>query len=294
MDWAAANNYAPQNFDALSVYGHPTYFASSSDRVLTIHCTVYACSEIEGMEVHVPAGAIPTGGSDRHIAVVQPDGSRVIDLWQAETPPLFGVWNVSSGGGSRLDGDGLVADVNGDGVVGTAQATSARWSLAAGMVRAAELESRRIQHSLFATVECVNGRVWPALGHARQCSDIGLPMENAPRNGDWLWLDMTPAEIDALRYTDGEPLHPSMRVLLKGLAEYGTRIGDTGAYSLAEHENQFMYTASGLANPMQAVGDAEGWTLYNGRRHLRFRDLPAWIWTERLRVLDPCESRGTC
>jgi hypothetical protein len=45
---------------------------------------------------------------------------------------------------------------------------------------------------------------------------------------------------------------------------------------------------------MQQLGDAEGWPLYEGRRLLRFRDLPSWIWTERLRVLDPCESAGTC
>jgi hypothetical protein len=152
--WASGQNYAPQNLatqpSSGQDYGHAYYFATAIDtRQLTIHCTQYPCSEIEGRRVRVPNGALPADGSDAHVAIVE--GATIIDLWQATSPPASGTWNVGSGGMSRLDGSGLVADANGDGIVGTGQATAARWSLLAGMLRGQDLGSARRSVSPWST-----------------------------------------------------------------------------------------------------------------------------------------------
>jgi hypothetical protein len=295
--WASGQNYAPQNLatqpSSGQDYGHAYYFATAIDtRQLTIHCTQYPCSEIEGRRVRVPNGALPADGSDAHVAIV--DGATIIDLWKATSPPASGTWDFGSGGMSRLDGSGLVADANGDGIVGTGQATAARWSLLAGMLRGQDLAAGMIEHGLFGVVKCVNGKVWPALGAARQCSAIGESMVNAPRLGDWLYLDLTEAEIDALRYTNGTPLHPSMRLILRAMARYGIHIGDTGGYELAKPESYRMYSSMGAVSPLHQRGVAENWTTYGAARVLRFRDVPTWVWTERLRVIHPCVAAGTC
>ena len=295
--WASGQNYAPGNLatqpSSGQDYDHPYYFAAATDtRQLTIHCTRYACSEIEGRRVRVPNGALPADGSDAHVAIV--DGTTIIDLWEASSPPASGTWNVGSGGMSRLDGSGLVADANGDGTVGSGQATAARWSLLAGMLRGQDLAAGIIQHGLFGVVKCVNGKVWPALAQGRQCSAIGESMTNAPRLGDWLYLALTDAEIDALRYTNGTPLHPSMRVILRAMARYGIHIGDTGGYELTKAESYRMYSSMGTVSPLHQRGVAENWATYGAARVLRFRDLPTWVWTERLRVIHPCVAAGTC
>jgi hypothetical protein len=55
-----------------------------------------------------------------------------------------------------------------------------------------------------------------------------------------------------------------------------------------------MYSSMGAVSPLHQRGVAENWTTYGAARVLRFRDLPTWVWTERLRVIHPCVAAGTC
>ncbi len=136
-------------------YQHPVVYSKSTDPEYTIHCTVYACDDLEGKRVRIPVGARPAGGTDGHLAVVDQSSGFAYDFWRSDTPSgSGGTLNVSSGGVSRVDasGSGMSLDLDGDGSVG--EATAARFSLLAGIIRAEELAAGKIDHALFITIPC--------------------------------------------------------------------------------------------------------------------------------------------
>lgn len=271
-------------------YGHPYVFAKDIDRVLTIDCVRYGvCAGIDGVQVHVPANAQPANGSDSHLSIIE--GKRIVDIHRAGyyvggVIPQSGTWPVGAGALYSMDGASWTSNPN-------PGATAANFSAQAGVVRGAELQAGVVAHQMFGSVSCVTGSVYPVTRQARQCSSIGLPTDG-PALGDWIYLAMTDAELASLTYASGAPLHRSMRTLLTALAHYGSRLGDTGGtYSLMGVESPRTYTPFGVASPVRAVANAEGWVVYNDERLLRPRDLPSWVW-DRLRVIHPCVSDPGC
>ncbi len=124
--------------------------------------------------------------------------------------------------------------------------------------------------------------------------------------GSHLQLAMTPAQIDAL------PVRPWKKVILKAMARYGMFIGDTGSQNLfsIETESGNQYLSRGVADPWWGYGSAN-WELFDpdgtgpephsyvGKLYNRPDDPdPSFDWManvwSKLRVLDPCVSRGTC
>lgn len=206
------------------------------------------------------------------------------DLWNVrEKPKGGGRLTFSWGGSTRIDGDGL----------GSA-ATAAEFGNLAGIVRAQELEAGEIRHALFAVVKCDSGaHVYPATKHGRACSDIGRPNPGAPPMGARLQLDMSAAEIDRLRVPDWK------KTMLRALARYGGYVGDTGTGSWGfMAESGATYTSFGREDRLVQfarehdvrTGDDDR----DGDEEHIFDIAGQVDWRERLRVVHPCEARGTC
>jgi hypothetical protein len=167
--------------------------------------------------------------------------------------------------------------------------------LSAGVIRAEEWEDAAIRngpmkHALFAAVSCTNGRsVYPAAQGTRgTVCDHGR--DSAPPLGTRYMLKMSDAQIDAQQF----PAWKS--AILKTLARYGMIVGDTiggnrHAFGLVT-ESDIQYTALGQPGRFAELGRAWGAPQYEGGYVFDFASGVGW--RDRLRVVRPCVSRGTC
>jgi hypothetical protein len=283
-----------------SDWAHPIFWSSPTDPKLTINCIRYSCPDLQGRVLPVPAAARPADGGDGHFGLILRDPSKpyqlfVVDLWEAHNKPTTdgATWDVGSGGVSRIDGSGTNIDIdaawNVVGSVGQSEATAARFSVLAGMMRPPHISAGRIPHALFMGVNCDSGTyVYPAQKTGRSCSAIGQSNTNAPPMGARIWLDMSFSEIDALS------VKPTLKTIMKALREFGALVGDTGGGGYGfSFESPETYHSYGLQSPLLNIAQVEGWPLYNGEYVLRLSEVPDAVWA-RVRVVDPCVSRGIC
>ena len=269
-------------------YGRPSYRATRGDPVYVLRCAGRYCPmPIEGHRIRMPPGARPAGGTDGHMAIVQPDGWEY-DLYEVRTPihQARGVIITNGGGRTRIDGRG--AQVPGG-------ATAARFGLLGGLVRAQELAAGRIDHALVFVTHCVGRRVVPpATGRARTCTSIGEPEQNAPPTGARFQLALSRREIDALG------LPPWKKAIVRALAKYGMYLSDTGGGFLVQ-ESGSTYTSFGKRDALEVFADhhrgvagIRTWiSSRDGKRDYAL-DLAEGIPWQRLRVLDPCVTQRTC
>ncbi len=272
----------PGNLDAGAPasedYSHPIVYSRPTDPEYTIHCTRYACDDLEGKHVRIPVGARPAGGSDAHLAVVDQPSGYEYDFWQARRPSgLGGRLDVASGGVARVDGgSGVSLDLDHDGRLG--EATAARFALLAGIVRAEELAAGKIEHALFITVPCGAREpsfVPPAGKGGTPCADNNdrIPM------GARLRLNMTRAQVDALRVARWQ------KTILHALRTYGAYMGDTGGPSSfgVMLESGATYTPFRARSRLLQFAQANAWARYDGYYVGNLRDGVPW---SRLQVLD--------
>jgi hypothetical protein len=265
-------------------WAHPTYFAKSTDPVYTIRCSESAnwgACEPEGKSFRIPREAKPAGYAsldgyqDKHLAVVQPDGTE-LDLWQSTTPSgTGGTLRATYGGLTRVDGDGLGSN-----------STAAMFGAAAGMIRFEELEAGTIEHALFGVVRCTSGSVFPAAQPAAVCGGA-----DAPPNGARLVYTAGQAEIDAMNAPAWA------KIMLTAMRRYGVIVGDTGggAHALGlMFESGMVDRAYGRPEKSAAYGAANGVPSWDdpavGRRVYTY-DIGRYVDVGRLRVVDPSLSR---
>lgn len=308
--------------------GEPTYYTQATDPEYTLQCTmtIWGNCPLNGTKIRIPRGAQVEGGRpaaitnnelkymdepDAHLTVVDQATGWEYDLWQVHRSPIRpedgSVLQFSWGGRTRIDGNGLAFDAQGD-------ATAARFGSLAGRVRAEELAARQINHALFVVINCDSGtHVYPARKSGQSCDDIGLSTTNAPPMGTRLQLNMTVAEIDAL------PIRTWKKTLLHAMAKYGMFFGDTGSQGLFSIETEAgnQYTSLGaypdawweFAKRVEVETGKQEWETYDppGDAPLEYVgklynrpddpnpnfDWMANVWS-RLRVIDPCVSQGTC
>ena len=280
---------APQNITVGGGedWSHPIFYSQPDDPVFTIHCAkTWGTCEIEGMQVRIPDAARPASGGDSHMAVIDQAGGWEYDFWQVQNKPAGGgTITISWGGRTRIgtaDADGLGSN-----------ATAAHFGLAAGPIRAAELEAGQIDHALFMVVRCTNGNfVWPAEGvSGTPCSSIGLSNADAPALGQHFYLAMSDAEIAAT----GAPVWK--QTILRAMAHYGMFVGDTGGSSWGiQFESGASYTSFGSPDPFVRLGDLWGVPKYPDPNvgPQRIFKIAGSVDYGRLRALDPCVARGTC
>lgn len=308
-------------------YQHPYYFATASDRLVTVNIksgtnNPATCStngwdggNVDCRKIRIPKDAQTARGGDGHIAIVQPTSDPsispdvagyVVGLYDADFTPAGGwvegqIINAQSGGKSHAStGTGIDAG----------NTTAASFNNLAGVIRAQEMTEGVINHALFGIVRCTNGHVYPVpnSNEAETCSDGVLPggyTVNSGGNsvplGARLWLEMTPSQIDALSIPQWK------KTILKAIAKYGVLIGDTGAYSNSTFSFGFMfessatYTSFGALDQMSAFAADNGFTKstdvnypYSAALGNIVDSTNSNIWGKYLRVLDPCVSQGTC
>ena len=283
VSWGRPQNLLAGHADSGADYYHPIYFSSSSDPVFELDATMgWGRASIEGHRIRIPDAARPAGGGDGHLAVVTEDGWEY-DLWAVSSKPSGGGrLEFGWGGRTRIDGDGLGSN-----------ATAAWFGLAAGVIRAPELEAGRIEHALFMGVRCTDAKqaaLFPAQPNTGEpCSEDGLSNVDAPPMGARFVLDMTAGEIAALDVPDWK------KTILRALAEYGMFVGDaigSGAWGL-QFESGSTYTSFGQPDPLARFAEnARGVGSWNGMHVFNLAD--GIDWKNRLKVLHPCETQQTC
>lgn len=272
-------------------FGRPVYYGNSKDPRYTIRCTRWVSScEVHGMHVRIPRNALPAGGSDAHMAVIDAASGWEYGFWEVKTTPLpmlGGTVHIGHGGRTRWGTRGA------DGL--GSNATAAHFGLSAGVIRAEEwedaaLRGKAIGHALFAGVSCTNGRsVYPA-ARGTSGTTCARGRKAAPPLGARFQLKMSGDQIDALRI-------PRWKTsILKTLARHGMIVGDTfggnqHAFGLFA-ESDAQYTALGHPGRFAALGRKWGAPTYEGAYAFDIRS--GINWRKKLRVVRPCVSRGRC
>jgi hypothetical protein len=273
-------------------YGHPIYYASSSDPLYTVHCTQWTDGcDIDGMTVRIPSDARPASGSDAHMVVIDQEAGWEYDFWQVHTQPLptaGGRIEISHGGRTRWG----TADATGLG----SNATAAHFGLAAGLVRADEwsgatAEAAPINHALTMSVRCTSGSsVYPAAAGSTGLVCPASSRDGAPPIGAHFYLDLSDAEIDALAVPAWK------KPILLAMAHYGLFVGDTfggtsNSFGLAA-ESDTQYRALGMPPRYAALGKKWGVGTWNGAYVF---DIASGVdWAQDLKVVDPCVAAGSC
>jgi hypothetical protein len=262
-------------------WGHPVYNSNKRDPVFTVKCTDFGgrCP-LSGVHVRIPDRALPSGGKDAHMTVVDLRNGWEYDFYRVQGKPRGGGrLTVGSGGRTRLDGIGLGSD-----------AVAAGFGSLAGLLRPEELGAGRIDHALFLVAYCDSGtHVYPAAKNGAGCSSAGLPNTDAPPMGARFQLAMSDDQIEDLDAPDWK------KAVLRAMARYGMYVGDTGGSSWGlKEESGVSYTSFGrpdpwvtLAHRIDAPVDTD-----TGRHVLNLRK--GVDWARYLRVIDPCVTRGSC
>lgn len=199
-------------FANLVRYGIPIYHADSATPRHVVECTITSWGRcpFDGLEVPIPDGARPHGGSDGAMVVADNSTRESFEFWRAKH--VDGRWTVSFG---------AVMNLNGSGWGGTATASGA--SRLGGVIQIAEIQQGVIPHALALQTEnaCAGELRFPATrtdGHSSR-PDC-LP------EGARLRLDPT-VDLAALS------LPPAVRMVARALQVYGGYVVDTGGAPLS-------------------------------------------------------------
>ena len=205
------------------------------------------------------------------------DSGWEYDFWQVRRKPRGGGRLVISWGGrTRIDGDGLGSDAN-----------AAHYGSLAGIIRAEEMRRGRIDHALFMLVRCDSGRkVYPARGlGARRATTAG-----APSQGTRFQLDLSPAEIDALRMPAWK------KTILRAMAEYGLYVGDTTGgtpWNIWFESGRHLHELRAAGPDGQLRARSAG--IRRSSDGTYYFDWASGIdWRRHLRVVDSCVAERSC
>lgn len=157
--------------------------------------------------IRIPADTVATGGSDRHVTLIQPDGVTAYDAFKFEKLS-DGTWSAQVV---------VVTDLRGTGIGSGSRAAGV--PALAGLIRSEELAALRIPHALAVAVPnnvLKTGPVWPA---TRQDGDAATSYSGTVPMGSLLAIPGS-VDIDAL------PLSAEGRALAYTLQNYGAYVVD--------------------------------------------------------------------
>jgi hypothetical protein len=259
-------------------YSHPIYFSQPGDPLYTMHVTTGGgSSNLEGVQVPIPAVAKPAGGTDHHLCIIDQVAGKEYDMWQAADP--------GGAGGTLTCSWGWVTDFSASSsafVVGSA--TAGGFHLPAGLVRSEELVAGEIRHALFAVIPCCVGVMPWAAAQGAHC-DYTCPSGQGLAMGARVVLNMSDADIQALHKSS------AATAVLEALAHYGAVVGDTaggykGGIFWLMATTALDYDVYGDVDPIAAVGVQQGWG-----SSLDFATGVDWT---KLEVMSDCVSAQTC
>jgi hypothetical protein len=289
--------------------GHPIVFASTSDPVVTLNCTLYCGTKPPFTRIHIPAGAEPGDGSDAHLAIVQPTDAALGTTNGDEVD----TWMMRNNGGSWPAGGGTLSAntitycgnfYNGSGYNAGGTAVVGGGCLGGGIVTKSQLvDAGVIPHALFLMQQCgAASYVFPAGQNFDTICTGGGP--SIP-NGAHIWLDQNGYSIAAL------PISAAEKTLLTAMNNYGGYIMDsygqtgsraTGVMALDNtFENAQQFQAFNASAPLNAWALSSGWNGVTIGSSTWPTLADPWTplssvggWAAHLHVVDPCYAQGTC
>jgi hypothetical protein len=272
------------------------YYAQPSDPLVTIDCTAVwgpnTCDgangvDVNGMSIHIPAGAAPDPNADHHLTVVDQTAQVEYDFdlaaWSADGQTL------TVGAASQVP----IGPDSGTGL--GSQGTAAHFATLAGLITEPELAAHQIDHALAVSIPCTDGVVWPALGpFGYPCGQMGASPgsgEAAPPLGTLFQLDETDQQIA----DSGAP--GWQQAIMTAMAHYGMYVNDTGGPESGgtlsiEKEADVSYTSVGGRAQMGDYLRSLNGTYWAPGQYWTVWGVP--IDVSKLRVVDPCVDQGTC
>lgn len=196
----------------IGAYGVPVYEADASTPRYDVRCDrPWGLCDLEREGVPIPLNAVPSGGSDAAMVVIDRSAGKVYEFWRAHR--VGDGWRTSWGG---------VADLHGEGTPGAA--VGAGVSRLAGVVRVEEIAAGEIGHALvFATDNaCAERHRYPA-----SKTDGSSQRWNCIPEGARIQLDPS-IDVETL-----PGLTPGERVVARALQDYGAYAIDNGAARMA-------------------------------------------------------------
>ncbi|MGN6868968.1 MAG: hypothetical protein ACTHMY_11270 [Solirubrobacteraceae bacterium] len=291
--WTFSNSVAS---DESSAWGHPLYFARSSDPLYTIdsqNCTVgYGLATFCPRKLRIPTGAMHASGSDGHLEVVEPAGfysvggtdDRRRPPGEVDEVDFYSVANSNplAGGGTLSSSYDGALNFDGSGCCG--YSTAMNQGLAGLMIRAQDLQRGVIDHALGGSFRCSNGTSvtpWPLVGGGGACPGGG----QGPPIGGRLQLKMDDATIDALSIAGWQ------KTIYKALAHYGLYVTDTGGAPMdPEFEPAADYLSFGNVSHTLMTFFA---STAGGAKHDPYTYTLGLPWSD-FQIVDPCYAGRTC
>ena len=233
-------------------YGRPLYRAAASDPLVNVECQQWCA--MGSATVRIPSRALAEGGSDGHLAVLEPDNT-LFDAWEASGGPQWasvtkgaaGSLAISTVDGSRYSGNDLAPGFMKSAVTAGGMITPA------GIVTLAELQAGVVTHELYGVVPCV-ASTWvpPATQGGHTCTDgrSAIPL------GSLLQFVPDGAAIAASN------MSAESKIIALAAHTYGIRIADTGGSSglMIQIENQASFWAYGIGpDPFVQYAQQHGW-----------------------------------
>jgi hypothetical protein len=275
-------------------YNFAVYTASNSDPLVTIACSSRAanCAD-NGQQIHLPSLAKQSGGSDSHLAVLQPNGVEY-DFWLVSSQPPYrnnAQITASIEAHLSLNGSGTIAS----GFV-LRGATAGGIALSLGQIYTSELAAGVINHAIPLEFPCATSAwVFPAAQGTGSCANgQGMPL------GSRLWWSMDDTQTNALSTSR------DMKTVLIAMHHFGAFFVDAGGATSGmgeaasiHIENQEPYWIYGNGvDPVLNHAISAGWShITNGSGLNRYAigtiggavDL-----LDNLKLLAPCITQLLC
>ncbi len=237
----ADGDVSPVTPNTNRAWGTPTYFATSSDPLyrLELSGNFDYTREIDGAQIHVPAGAAASEGSDGVIWVVDQTDGFVYAIQRVQIDHSARIINAWKG--YRLDSEGLGFRFPSGPPTGVQP------------IRPEELAAGYVNHAISMGARCLSGHPVAPFDQSKTvgktCAGDTDPATTRLSMGSVVFLDMSHAQIDAL----GAPIW--QEAILKGLADYGAVVGLNGGAAWSfKFENRLDRTSLGEPDPYAAAG----------------------------------------
>jgi hypothetical protein len=191
-------------------WGIPVVSADAQSSTYDVGCQYYWCEQDFG-QLHIPADAEPSSGSDGHMVVLQPNGDE-LDMWVGQHTSQG--WSAGERWVESADGPAANCTV----LYQCGGANAANFALGAGLVRPEEIAQGHIDHALaITTPDTRQGYIaCPAInGDGTHPSPDALPI------GAHVQLDpsINVAKLNVPAW---------QKVIATALQRYGAYVTDTG------------------------------------------------------------------
>ena len=194
------------NFANTNNWGRAIYTAKSTDKLYTIH------GRNQDIQARIPANAVPNGGSDHHMTVVEGDVETV--MWLASHDPATDIWSAGWVGQTSIVGWGAMCGLGKH----CSGPTAAGFALVSGVGRPEEFKQGHIDHAFtIATPYTRAGLIaCPATHSDGKYQDVSALPEGAR------------IQLDPTFNVDAQQWERWQKVMAKALQKYGAYVADTG------------------------------------------------------------------